>query len=233
MSILPFAGSGYFAIYSAADGIRGFEASFMFGGGGSLQFGPLAAEVQIQVGTFIRVLKVDGVNSTELYGTFLAAGAASIWIFHFAATLYVCLGADASGNMYGEATFSFSFSCGFIHYNYSVTVSHNEPPIGGGSGSKQGLLEDAPRRVQFAALTDPSVLSDAPLAAFAQTDYGPAPATGAKPKPVKKKQPVTPVKPADPHFDQTADVVSRAICQSDDWKTFSSYFDAVLLQLEL
>jgi hypothetical protein len=233
MSILPFAGSGYFAIYSAADGIRGFEASFMFGAGGSLQFGPLAAEVQIQVGTFIRVLKVDGVNSTEIYGTFLAAGAASIWIFHFAATLYVCLGADSSGNMYGEATFSFSFSCGFIHYNYSVTVSHNEPPIGGGSGSKQGALEDAPQRVQFAALNDPSVLSDVPLIAFAQADYGPAPPTGAKPKPVKRMPPATPVKHLETHSDQSADVVSRAICQSDDWKTFSSYFNAELLPAEL
>lgn len=233
ISILPFAGSGYFAIYSAADGIRGFEAAFMLGAGGSLQFGPLAAEVQIQVGTFIRVLKVDNVNSTEIYGTFLAAGAASIWIFHFAATLYVCLGADSSGNMYGEATFSFSFSCGFIHYNYSVTVSHNEPPIGGGSGSKQGLLEEPPPRIQFAALNDPSVLSDAPLAAFAQADYGPAAATEAKLKPVKQKQPATPVKSPDLHPHQTADVVSRAICQSDDWKTFSSYFEAGLLPAEL
>ncbi len=226
ISILPFAGSGYFAVYSAADGIRGFEASFLFGGGGSLQFGPLAAQVQIQVGTFIRVLKVDGVNSTEIYGTFLAAGSASIWIFHFAATLYVSLGEDSNGSMHGEATFTFSFSCGFVHYNYSITASHNQPALGKKS-SGQSFIHDAPS-VQFAALGDRSTMSDA-----APIGFGPAYAA-AFPSGVKTRGKSgakgSAAAQAEVQLDNVADVTSNAICQSEDWKVFSSYFDGELLR---
>jgi hypothetical protein len=228
ISILPFAGSGYFSIFAAADGIRGFEASFLFGGGGSLQFGPLAAQVQIQVGAFIRVLRVDGVSTTELYGTFLAAGSASIWIFHFAATLYVSLGQDAAGNVHGEATFTFSFSVGFIDYDYSITASHNEPALGskGNGGGNQGgyFLPDSQSRVQFAELTDSSVMSD-----LSQNAFGEA---ASPPSPAASKVPAQPVahgsRPAGP----IPDVVSRAKCQSDDWIMFSSYFDVNLLPTE-
>jgi hypothetical protein len=236
ISILPFAGSGYFSIFAAADGIRGFEASFLFGGGGSLQFGPLAAQVQIQVGAFIRVLRVDGVSTTELYGTFLAAGSASIWIFHFAATLYVSLGQDAAGNVHGEATFTFSFSVGFIDYDYSITASHNEPALGskgGGGGGNQGenLLPDSQSRVRFAGLMDPSIISDVSQNAFGQATSPPSPAAKGKAK-TKSKAPAQPAAYASPPIEQVADVVSRAICQSDDWKTFSSYFDVALLPTE-
>ena len=212
ISILPYAGSGYFSLFSAADGIRGFEASFLFGGGGSLSFGPLEAQVQVQVGTFIRILKVGNVNSTEIAGTFLAAGSMTIWIFNFAASLYVSLGED-NGNMYGEAIFTFSFSVGFIDYSYSVTVSHNEPQLGSGGGGggtelEPGLLQPVTR---FAALNDPSVVSDAlePLTVAAATAEYPS---AAKPPP------------------QDADVISRAICQSEDWKKYASYFDVDLVQ---
>ncbi|MCG2641433.1 MULTISPECIES: hypothetical protein [Bradyrhizobium] len=235
ISILPFAGSGYFSIFAAADGIRGFEASFLFGGGGSLQFGPLAAQVQIQVGAFIRVLRVDGVSSTELYGTFLAAGSASIWIFHFAATLYVSLGQDAAGNVHGEATFTFSFSVGFIDYDYSVTASHNEPALGSkGGGDKKGgyLLPDSEGRVQFAELTDPSVMSEVSRNAFGQAASPPSPAAKGKGK-SKSKAPAQPVAYASPAAEQIADVISKAKCQSDDWAVFSSYFDVTLLPTEL
>jgi hypothetical protein len=178
----------------------------MFGGGGSLQFGPLAAQVQVQVGTFIRVLKVNGVNSTELYGTFLAAGAASIRIFHFAATLYVSLGQNPQGQMYGEATFTFSFSCGLVDYNYSVTATHNQPPIGI-SGSQQSFLESGPPPTQFASADDPSVMSDIPKIMLGQANCEPAP-KGPPPVP---------------------DVKSNAICQAEDWGIFLSYFDTSLL----
>ena len=212
ISILPYAGSGYFSLFSAADGIRGFEASFLFGGGGSLSFGPLEAQVQVQVGTFIRILKVGETNSTELAGTFLAAGSMTIWIFNFAASLYVSLGED-NGNMYGEAIFTFSFSAGFIDYSYSVTVSHNEPQLGTSGGGDKTELEPGLLPVtRFAALTDRNVMSDAvePLMVVA----GDIPTVPKPPAP----------KP------QYADVVSNAVCQSEDWKKYASYFDFDLVQ---
>lgn len=219
ISIFPFAGSGYFSLFSAADGIRGFEASFLFGGGASLQFGGiLEAQVQIEVGTFIRVLKVKEVNSTEISGTFLAAGAMAIWIFNFAASLYVSLAED-NGNMYGEAIFTFSFSCGFVDYSYSVTVSHNQPQLGsgGGSGNRAELEPEQQPFTRFAALNDRNILSDAVDAL-----------TLAAVLPTRKPRPVKPA-PAKPSR-QDMDVVSKAICQSEDWKTYASYFDFDLVQ---
>jgi hypothetical protein len=193
----------------------------------------LAAQVQIQVGAFIRVLRVDGVSTTELYGTFLAAGSASIWIFHFAATLYVSLGQDAAGNVHGEATFTFSFSVGFIDYDYSITASHNEPALGSKGGGNQGgnLLPDSQSRVRFAELIDSSVMSDVSQNAFGQAAYPLSPAAKGNAK-TKSKVPAQPAAYASPPVEQVADVVSRAICQSDDWTTFSSYFDAALLPTE-
>jgi len=214
ISILPYAGSGYFSVFAAADGIRGFEASFLFGGGGSLSFGPLEAQVQVQVGTFIRVLNVNGVNTTEIAGTFLAAGSMTIWIFNFAASLYVSLGED-NGNMYGEATFTFSFSAGFVDYSYSVTVSHNEQQLGKSNSSGTDKAELEPEQgngTRFAMLIDPNIISDAVdprIAAAGSAGYALKPPA---PKP------------------QTADVVSNAICQSENWKTYASYFDFDLVQ---
>jgi hypothetical protein len=215
ISILPYAGSGYFSLFSAADGIRGFEASFLFGGGGSLSFGPLEAQVQVQVGTFIRILKVGDVNTTEIAGTFLAAGSMTIWIFNFAASLYVSLGED-NGNMYGEAIFTFSFSAGFIDYSYSVMVSHNQPQLGQGNGGGGAELE--PELLQpvtrFAALSDRNVISDA----VETLTIAAAGTSAAEYSSVSKPQP------------QDADVISNAICQSEDWKKYALYFDFELVQ---
>jgi hypothetical protein len=209
ISILPYAGSGYFAIYSAADGIRGFEASFLFGGGGSLSFGPLEAQVQIQVGAFIRILKVGKINSTLIAGTFLAAGSMTIWIFNFAATLYVSLGEDNAGNMYGEAIFTFSFSAGIIDYSYSVTASHNQPALGSNGGGGASELEQGLQPLtRFAALRGGDVLSDAADGLMLAAAGISTPAAGKEPQ----------------------DVVSNAKCQSDDWKTYASYFDFDLVQ---
>ena len=141
ISALPYAGSGYFSIYASADGIRGFEAGFMFGGGGALAFGPLTAQVQVQVGAFMRILKIDKYNVTEVAGTFLAAGSASIWIFHFGASLYVALEQSAGGNMRGEAIFTFSFSCGFVDYHYSITAHHNQAAVGKNNDPDTGWLD--------------------------------------------------------------------------------------------
>lgn len=130
MGVFPFVGSGYFAIYAAADGVRGFEASFEYGGGAAIGYGPLQANCRIQVGVFVRIIKADGKKTTEIYGTFFAGGSASIWIFHFATSLYVRLGTAAGGEMYGEAIYSFSFSLGIADYDYSITAYKKEKALG-------------------------------------------------------------------------------------------------------
>lgn len=141
VSVLPFAGSGYFSVFAAADGIRGFEASFEFGAGGSLSFGPLTAICRVQVGVYVRVLKVAGQQTTTIGGTFFAGGTATIWIFHFSTSLYVRLCKESDGAMYGEATYTFSFSIGIAQYDYSVTALHREGRIGSSSrGNSTAML---------------------------------------------------------------------------------------------
>ncbi|WP_135909105.1 hypothetical protein [Mesorhizobium sp. M4B.F.Ca.ET.143.01.1.1] len=145
MGVFPFVGSGYFAIFAAADGVRGFEASFEYGGGAAIGYGPFQASCRIQVGVFVRVIKSDGRKTTELYGTFFAGGSASVWIFHFATSLYVRLGTAAGGEMYGEAIYSFSFSLGIADYDYSITAYKKENALG-----KQASLSGG--KTRFAAL---------------------------------------------------------------------------------
>ncbi len=136
MSVVPFCGSGFFSIYCGADGIRGFEASFEFGAGGSLQFGPLLAQCRVQVGVYVNDLTIGDQRITQIFGTFFAGGSATLWIFSFSTCLYVRLGQQNGGSMYGDAVYSFSFSLGLAKYNYSVTAFHTEQPIGKGSGSR-------------------------------------------------------------------------------------------------
>jgi hypothetical protein len=181
-----------------------------------VHFGPLEAQVQVQVGVFLRILKVETapgkfLNLTEVAGTFLAAGSASIWIFHFGATLFVSLGQDSSGHMQGEATFTFSFSCGFIHYHYSVTAHHDQAPAG---HDNTAWLKAPDSLTRFALAALPNRMSDAyddlvEIAAFAanpgQTSTG------------------------KPSCSTTPDVRSDAVCQSEDWGKFTSYFDLQLV----
>jgi hypothetical protein len=168
MSVIPFAGSGYFSIFAAPDGIRGFEASFEFGGGASLGFGPLQAQVRVMVGVFVRVLRVDNTNTCTIFGTFFAGGSASIWIFSFSTSLYVRLGRSDGGTMYGEAIYSFSFSLGIVDYDYSITAYRREQPVGGSKAKKTAMLEplDFDGPVRLARAENQAVKSDASEALF-------------------------------------------------------------------
>ncbi|MER8536650.1 hypothetical protein NKH61_27715 [Mesorhizobium sp. M1005] len=163
MGVFPFVGSGYFAIYAAANGIRGFEASFEYGGGAAIGYGPFQASVRIQAGVFVRIIKDgNGKKTTEIYGTFFAGGSASIWIFHFATSLYVRLGTAEGGAMYGEAIYSFSFSLGIADYDYSITAFKKEKSLGN-QPNAASLDRGGPTR--FAALpagVDPMTTASIP-----------------------------------------------------------------------
>lgn len=217
ISVIPFAGSGYFSIFAAPDGIRGFEASFEFGGGASLGFGPLQAQARVMVGVFVRVLRVDNTNTCTIYGTFFAGGAASIWIFSFSASLYVRLGRGDDGTMYGEATFSFSFSLGIADYDYSVTAFRREQPVGGGKSKKQAsLFEEIDEPVRFAFAGEGAVLSDADAQAYA---------------PLRAKRPAANAYAAPPSAPPAnpSDVMSLAVGPDKDLNSYLSYFDLGLV----
>lgn len=210
MGVFPFVGSGYFAIFAAADGVRGFEAAFEYGGGAAIGYGPLAAQCRIQVGVFVRILKVNGVRKTEIYGTFFAGGSASIWIFSFATSLYVRLGTADGGAMYGEAIYSFSFSLGIADYDYSITAYKKEKSLG--SGQQASL--DLPRRrpIRFAALQSSSnTLTDATdgfILAAGQSDEA------------DEKSGELP----------TGFIIVEAADQALNWDRYATYFDVSLVK---
>jgi hypothetical protein len=120
ISVAPYGGSGFFAIESNGKEIVGFEASFEYGGAAAFQYGPLSGQGRLMTGVYVR----RKANVTDISATFYAGGSASIWIFTFGASLYVC--ARMSGtSMVGDATFTFSFSMGLVDFDYRVNV-HKE-----------------------------------------------------------------------------------------------------------
>lgn len=241
MSVVPFAGSGYFAVYATANGVIGFEASFEFGGGGALGFGALSVVARVQVGVFVRIIekvteKGEKTRSTTLYGTFFAGGAGSIWIFSFSTSLHVRLSSGQNGEMYGEATYTFSFSLGWCDYDYSITVSRREPAIGGdepAQGSQQASFIGFERPVRYAY--NGTTVSDAVAFGLEDTTMSDRPASRPK---VKQPSPsLTRPRPAKPEPEVQRPspattgvaVVSQSVPPLDDWDTYRSYFDESLL----
>jgi hypothetical protein len=143
ISVPPYGGGGFVAIHADAQGFRGFEASFEFGGVADFSTGPLVARGRLTSGFYIRSMKVESEDGsrtlTDIYGTFFVGGEASIWIFSFYASLYVRLGMKSGGAMEGEATFTFSFSMGIVDYDFQVAVSHRREAFGGDSGGPGGV----------------------------------------------------------------------------------------------
>ena len=146
ISVAPYGGGGFIAIYANADGFRGFEASFSFGGVADFSAGPLVCVGVLQLGFYIQSMRVTvGENDrtlTNIYGTFYVGGAANIWIFDFAASLYVQLGMKDGGEMEGIAIFTFSFSVGIVDYDFSITVQKSQPAMGGGGGGTGSIGQD-------------------------------------------------------------------------------------------
>ncbi|WP_145144484.1 phage tail tape measure protein [Roseomonas gilardii] len=207
MSVLPFAGSGYFAILADGKGPIGFEASFEFGAGGALGFGPLQVQARIQIGLYLRLEKTSHGLMATVCGTFFAGGSASIWIFTFATSLYVRLGSQEGGSMQGEAIFTFSFSLGLVDYDYSINVAHTEPAIGKSKDSS--ALEAC--WLQYAQNEGPAAAS--PVLSDATAGPGPA-----RPVSVQSGKPAA-----------TSPTVAETWNQADDWVRYARYFDTALL----
>ncbi|KQS72226.1 hypothetical protein ASG39_00050 [Rhizobium sp. Leaf371] len=157
----PYAGGGFLAVTANVDGVKGFEMSLAFGGGGAFQAGPLVGQGFIDTGIYIRTMTLsNGKRITDLYGTFYAGGAASIWIFHFAASLYVRLGmTGGTGSMEGVAIFTFSFSMGIVDYDYRCEMRKSQGALS--NGSTQSIAPDRrPSRAPITIDHDPNELID-------------------------------------------------------------------------
>lgn len=115
-------GGGHFQLTSDGRSITGFDASFVFGGGGGVTYGPLTMVGRITVGVFIR--KVG--QYTEIAGDFFAGGSGRVAIFGISASLTVTTGMTGEGDMFGSAVFRYSFSVGFAKISFSVTVAKKE-----------------------------------------------------------------------------------------------------------
>ncbi|WP_204101365.1 hypothetical protein [Occallatibacter savannae] len=116
ISIAPYGGAGFFLIEASAQGVTSFEASFEYGGAAAFSYGPLSGQGRVMVGVYIRIGKQG-----KIAATFFAGGAASLWIFSFSASLYITAESNSGESaIVGTATFTFSFSIGFIDYDFSV-----------------------------------------------------------------------------------------------------------------
>lgn len=144
-------GGGHFGLTSDGRRIVGFDASFKFGGGGAVSYGPLTLTGRVDVGVFIRKIG----SMTEMSGDFFAGGSGRIAIFGISASLTVTMGMDATGAMTGSAVFRFSFSIGFAKIRFAITIFKKEGKGFEGSGSKRASLGGHQRRpYRIAAAVD-------------------------------------------------------------------------------
>lgn len=156
LSIAPYTGGGFLALYADAQRLLGFAASFEFGCGGAFQFGPLSGQGRITIGIYLRNLTkvVEGkdVDDCVIEGFFYAGGEAHIACFAISATLVVRVGHRSGGSMYGSAVFTFSFSIGFAKIRYQVGVQKNMGRGFSGSRSTAALIAG-----------DIEIIADAPI----------------------------------------------------------------------
>jgi hypothetical protein len=142
LSIAPYTGGGFLALYADAQRLLGFAASFEFGGGGAFQFGPLSGQGRITTGIYLRKLtSSDGKkDDCVIEGFFYAGGEAHIACFAISATLVVRISHRSGGSMQGSAVFTFSFSIGFAKLRYQVGVQKSMGQGFSGGGAR--ILRD-------------------------------------------------------------------------------------------
>ncbi len=161
-----FGGGGYLSfVTDTQKGFRSFECSFDYGGVFAFGFGPLSGNGQVTLGIYVRI-GADPQNS-ELGGTFMARGSASIACFGFSTSLFVRLKQQNGGPVSGEATYTFSFSLGIDDIEFAVRVRSNQ---GNKMGSQKG--------------TETSSLPGDILPPFARTEWA---LQTQKPKPPESK----------------------------------------------
>lgn len=148
ISVLPFGGGGFLSVISNAHSIVGFEASFEFGAVVAFGFGPLEGQGLVTTGIYIAKLY----ESVKLSGFFLASGSAHLACFGIAATLLISIEQGDDGDLNGNATFTFTFSMGFLDISYEVGVTRKiGKGFGNGGGGAVGDLRAPVGEVSIAA----------------------------------------------------------------------------------
>ncbi|MEW8029549.1 MAG: hypothetical protein AB2826_21455 [Candidatus Thiodiazotropha sp.] len=129
IALMPYGGSGFFALIADSKGIIGFEASFEYGAAVAFNFGPLSGQGRVMAGIYVRQLTLPSGKIAEILGTFYAGGSASLWIFSLSTSLSVRLG-QQNGDMVGNATYTFAFSLALKDFEFSVGVEKREEKPG-------------------------------------------------------------------------------------------------------
>ncbi|MGY3473458.1 hypothetical protein [Bradyrhizobium ottawaense] len=160
LSIAPYTGGGFLALYADAQRLIGFAASFEFGGGGGFKFGPLTGQGRLTTGIYLRKMsKSNGDDDCVIEGFFYAGGEAHIACFAISATLVVRISHRQGGSMQGSAVFTFSFSIGFAKLRYQVGVQKSMGPGMSGSRSVAALVSKDLRLISDEKATPAAVVS--------------------------------------------------------------------------
>lgn len=160
LSIAPYVGGGFLALYADATRLIGFAASFEFGGGGAFKFGPLSGQGRLATGIYLRKLsRAKGEDDCVIEGFFYAGGEAHVACFAISATLVVRISHRQGGSMQGSAVFTFSFSIGFAKLRYQVGVQKNMGSGFSGSRSASALITQDLRVVAGNGLPPAAVVS--------------------------------------------------------------------------
>jgi hypothetical protein len=130
-----YGGGGFVAIQSRADTIEYIEASFEYGLVTAFQFGPATGSGRITAGVYIRL----GGRQAKVGGFFNASGNADIaGLISVSANFRVIIWYEfTTGRVAGEATFSISFTIGFVSFSYSIDVAYARQGDGGGSSNSE------------------------------------------------------------------------------------------------
>jgi hypothetical protein len=125
-----YGGGGFLGLRTRADTLELLEASFEYGAVTGFGFGPVTGSGRITAGIYIRM----GGRSPLIEGFFCAAGEASVaGLINVSAMLRVSLRYQIdTGQMAGNAVFTFKFSLGIFDYSYSANVTYAKSGDGGG-----------------------------------------------------------------------------------------------------
>lgn len=128
-----YGGSGFMGIEASPHGIKSFEASFEFGGIGSIGYGPLQGTAYVTTGAYARK---DGLGCT-FAALFSAGFAAHIACFGISASFTLRLyKRDGDSSVQGEAQLTFTFSVGFAKVHYTIRVARTMQAGFGGGGQQ-------------------------------------------------------------------------------------------------
>lgn len=155
-----YGGGGFLCVRTRADTLEVLEASFEYGAMAAFGYGPVTGTGRITAGIYIRM----GGRQPVIEGFFCAAGEASVaGLIHVSAMLRVVISNQLnSGQVSGEAVYTFSFSLGIFDYTYSAAVAYAK---GGDSGGGGQAALPADERVLLASAplpADSAVASDGP-----------------------------------------------------------------------